>query len=591
MNRVLVQLRQALAWARPEGGAGRRSPTVRARTWTARVGIVAAAVLLVAACGSSNGSGGSTKVGGTLTYALDEDVAGFNVLSAGDQEEVLAEMLNNVWPGVFIIEPDLKPHLNTSFVTSARVTSTSPQTVVYQINPKAVWSDGTPINADDFIYNWQAQSGDSTYTDLGGKPYEPATTTGFQSIKSVTGSNNGKTVTVVFAQPFGDWQSLFTPMIPAHIAKSVGFNKGFQDFGPAVQVSGGPFMIQSYTKGQDLVEVPNPHYWGARPSLSKLVFRFILDDSQQPAAVQNNEVQIVNPTLATLTFYDSLRHVSNFKVDVAGGLSYQHIDFNQANPYLANVNIRQAIAYGTDRRTITQRTAGLIDKNIQPLGNRIFMPAQPQYKDNSSGYGDFNASKARSLLQQAGMTMGSDGYFQPGAGPEKGQDLTFSISTTSGQPLRSQIEQLFQSQMKDIGVKINIQNYPAKTLFGTVIPKGEFDLTEFEWGSLAVTPSFFPSIYCSYTDSNNCGSNYDHYANPQVDQRLQSGVAELNPSQAANDFNQVDAQLWKDMVTLPLFQNPDLTGWSTKYANIVPNEYTGVTWNAQDWALKAPASS
>ena len=586
MNRVLVRLRQALTWKHAVGGVGGRSPGGVARSWTARVGVVVAAVLLVAACGTSSGSGGSTKVGGSITYALDEDVAGFNVLSAGDQEEVLAEMLNNVWPAVFPIHPDLKPHLDTSFVTSARVTSTNPQTVQYQINPKAVWSDGTPINADDFVYNWQAQSGDSTYTDVGGKPYQPASTTGYQSIKSVTGSNNGKTVTVVFAQPFGDWQSLFNPMIPAHIAKQVGFNDGFQTFGPAVQVSGGPYMIQSYTKGQDLVAVPNPHYWGARPSLSKIVYRFILDDSQQPAAAQNNEVQIVNPTLATLSFYDSVKHISNFKVSVAGGLSYQHIDFNQANPYLGQTSIRQAIAYGTDRRSITQRTAGLIDKNITPLGNRIFMPAQPQFKDNSAGYGDYNPTKARSLLQQAGMTMGSDGYFQPGAGPEKGQDLTFSISTTSGQETRAEIEQLFQSEMKSIGVKINIQNYTASTLFGTVLPKGEFDMALFAWVQTPF-PSGTQSIFCSYNNSNLCGSNYDHYTDPQVDNLLQQGVNAINTDQGARYFNEADALMWKDMVTLPLFVSPQLAGYSTKYANIEPNTSSqGITWNSHQWAAK-----
>ncbi len=558
----------------------------RRRTGTGWLAVGVLAAMLVAACGSSHSATG-TKTGGSITYALDEDVAGFNILNAVEDSGFTPGIMEVVWPSAFIYYPDLKPHLNTEVVTSAKITRTNPQTVVYQINPKATWSDGTPINADDFIYNWQAQSGDPQYTDVGGQPFQPAATGGYSSIKSVTGSDNGKTATVVFAQSFGNWQSLFSEMIPAHIAKRVGFNDGFANFGPSVQVSGGPYMLQSYTQGQDVVEVPNPHYWGPPPKLSKIVYRVITDDAQQPTAAQSGEVNIVTPVLPTVEFVDQLKSVPSFTYRTLPALGFQHIDFNLANYYLANANVRHAIAYGTDRSTIVKRTADLIDPHITPLQNRLEMPTEQYYKNTSAGYGEFDTSKAKQLLQQSGMTMGSDGYFQPGAGPEKGQDLTFSISTTSGQPLRSQIEQLFQSQMKDIGVKINIQNYPAKTLFGTVIPKGEFDLAEFEWGSLAVTPSFFPSIYCSYTNADLCGSNYDRYANPQVDQLLQSGVAALNPAQAANDFNQVDALLWKDMVTLPLFQNPDLTGWSTKYANIEPNEYTGVTWNAQDWALKA----
>ena len=54
------------------------------------------------------------------------------------------------------------------------------------------------------------------------------------------------------------------------------------------------------------------------------------------------------------------------------------------------------------------------------------------------------------------MTMGSDGYYHPNSGPQAGKDLTFTISTTSGQPVRAQIEQLFQADMKAIGIKINI---------------------------------------------------------------------------------------------------------------------------------------
>ena len=141
--------------------------------------------------------------------------------------------------------------------------------------------------------------------------------------------------------------------------------------------------------------------------------------------------------------------------------------------------------------------------------------------------------------------------------------------------------------MKAIGVKINIQNYPAATLFGTVLPKGEFDITEFAW---VLTPfaSANQSIYCSYTNASLCGANWDHYANKQVDTLFDQALSTLNATQAASLYNQIDGILWKDMVTLPLFQNPDVYGWSTKYANIVPNpSAVGISWNANAWGLKA----
>jgi peptide/nickel transport system substrate-binding protein len=551
----------------------------------------------MAACSSTSSSSTPTtssssgvKSGGTLTYALDQDVAGFNVLNVTDNAFVLGQMLDQTWPSVFVIQPNLSLALNTNVVTSAAVTNTNPQTVVYQINPKATWSDGTPISAQDFIYNWQAQSGNPAYKDVGGKPFLAASTAGFSSIKSVTSSNNGKTATVVFAKPFGDWKSLYgagTPIIPAHIAQKVGFNTGFQTFGPAVQVSGGPYEIQSYAQGQDLIEVRNPHYWGVPGNLSKIVFRFITDDTQIPPAMQNGEVNLTNPTLASTAFKAAVLGIPNTTTTVIPGLEFQHMDFNQANPYLALANVRHAIAYGTNRAEMVQRIVGPLTSKIGPLQNRMFMPIQPQYQDTSGGYGAFNPSMAKTLLSQSNMTMGSDGYFHPKFGPESGKDLSLNISTTSGVPVRAEIEQLFQADMKTIGIKINIQNYNANTLFGTIGPKSEYDIIQFAWVSSPFA-SANQSIYCSYTNASLCGSNWNHYANTQVDNLFNQAVSSVNLAQSTTLYNHIDSILWKDMVTLPLFEAAQLYTWSNTYGNIIPNpSLTGVPWNAQVWGTKA----
>jgi peptide/nickel transport system substrate-binding protein len=85
-----------------------------------------------------------------------------------------------------------------------------------------------------------------------------------------------------------------------------------------------------------------------------------------------------------------------------------------------------------------------------------------------------------------------------------------------------------------------------------------------------------------------CGENWDHYANPQVDKLFGQALSTLSPETAALDYNKIDGLLWKDMATLPLFQQPQLYGWSTKYSNIVPNTSSiGIPWNANQWGVKA----
>ena len=273
--------------------------------------MVAVVAVTLGACssGSSSSSGsttGAVKSGGTMTMALDQNLSGFNVNTSAANQFVLAEILDTVWPQPYITNASLKPVLNTDLITNVTV-SANPQTITYTINPKAVWQDGTPINADDFIYNFQAQSGNSAITDVGGQPFDDASTTGYRQIATVTGSNppngatcdggsaanndaglcpNGKTVTVKFTTPFADWKGLFINLVPAHISRTVGWNTGFT--GAAQTISGSWYKIQSYTDNQSVVLVRNPSYWGTPGKLDKLVFQFFTDSTQEVPALQNS---------------------------------------------------------------------------------------------------------------------------------------------------------------------------------------------------------------------------------------------------------------------------------------------------------------
>ncbi len=165
------------------------------RRFAVAAALVGVAAIILSACSSgssspstSAASASAVKSGGTMTMALDENLAGFNINTSAANEFVLQEILDTVWPQPYIINAALKPVLNTDLLTSVTISS-NPQTITYNINPKAVWQDGTPINADDFIYNWQAQSGNTMYTDVGGQPYDTASSAGYSQIASVTGSN------------------------------------------------------------------------------------------------------------------------------------------------------------------------------------------------------------------------------------------------------------------------------------------------------------------------------------------------------------------------------------------------------------------
>ena len=565
--------------------------------------LAAGALSLSVVAITPSASGASTKAssssGGTATMALDENLAGFNINTSAASEFVLQEIMNMVWPQAFIVNNKLQPVLNNQLLESAVQTSDSPQTVVYTLNPKAVWSDGTPITADDFIYNWQAQSGNTAYTDVGGKPYDDASTSGYNQIQSVVGSNpsggaacapgstadrnvglcpNGRTITVTFKPSFTDWRSIFTNIVPAHIARTVGWNTGF--VGPTQAISGSWYTISSYNENQSLVLTRNPTYWGTPGKLDKIVFQFFSDDSQLVPALQNKEINIFNPSTVNLSIVQTANQVPNTTKVTLPGLEFEHFDFNQADPYLAKLQVREAIAHGVNRQAIITRTVGEISKGITPLGSRMLVSTQKGYQGTSYAY---SPSQSANLLKELGFKK-VNGYYQPNYGSQKGQPLTFTIQSTSGNSIRAQTEELFQAQMKAIGIKINIQNYDANTFFGTNLPTGQYQIGEFAWVTTPFVSGNQP-IYCSYT-STQCAENWTHSANSQVDSLMASGSAAPSTSQEITDYNKADAILWQNMVTLPLYQKPQFWAWSNTLKGVLPNTSSvGVTWNAEDWSI------
>ena len=565
----------------------------------AAVAALSASIIMVAP-GSSGASTRASSSGGTATMALDEDLAGFNVNTSAASEYVLQEIMNMVWPQAFIVSNKLEPVLNRQLLVSASVASQSPQTIVYKLNPKAVWSDGTPITADDFIYNWQAQSGNPAYADVGGQPYDDASTAGYSQISSVVGSApssgaacdpgstadhdaglcpNGRTVTVTFKPSFADWRSLFANLAPAHVARTVGWNTGFT--GPAQVISGSWFKIASYDANQSVVLTRNPKYWSTPAKLDKLVFQFFSDDKQLVPALQNKEIDIFNPSAVSLAMVQTADQVPNTTKATLAGLGFEHIDFNQGDPYLAKVQVRQAIAHAVNRQSIIARTVGQISKGISPLGSRMLMPSQKGYQGTSLA---FDPGQSVALLKKLGFKKAADGYVQPNFGPQKGKDLTFTIQSTAGNTVHAQTEVLFQAQMKAIGIKIDIQNYDADT-FGNNLPSGAYQIAEFAWDSTPFVSGNQP-IYCSYTDANSCGYNFTHSANAHVDALMRQGSSAASASQEVSDYNAADAILWRNMVTLPLYQEPEFFDWSNNLKGVLPSAgSTGVTWNAEDWSI------
>lgn len=511
------------------------------------------------------------KTGGTVTFAIDQEPTGWNVNTATDNEADLAYLETMVLPQPYITKPDFSVVLNTDLLTSVTQTSSSPLTLVWKMNPKAKWSDGTPVNADDFIYNWKMQNGTDPTVDA-------ASTTGYDQIKSITPSDNGETFTMVFGTPYPDWKGLFANLLPAHILKDAagwgtvdkqGNPKGSLHDTAAPSFSAGPFMFKNYKPTKSVEMVPNPSYWGNKPLLDKIIVRF--DVTQLPPAFQNGEISFAYPQ-PQLDDITQFKKNTNLKVYVNFGLSFEHLDLNLGNPMLKDLAVRQAINYGLNRYDLVNKTVGQFDSRAQTLENRLWVNNQPEYAAHANGCTDFNPEKAVKLLEGAGYKKDAAGYYA-----KNGKELSFKIITTGGNPLRELTEQIISDQMKAIGIKIVIANKPGAKAFDD-ITASKYDLALFAWVA-GPYPTSNESIYKSKG-----GQNWNNYSNTKLDAVLHEMVTTPDHATELADSQKADQILWQDLPTIPLYQKPTMVVYAKNLVNVQDDASNqGPLWNAQDW--------
>jgi peptide/nickel transport system substrate-binding protein len=560
------------------------------------------AMALSACGGGSDSDSGDEASGGSgrVVYGESTDWPEnlFPLIAAGNATSV-ANIEAQLFPQAYEIQPDLSVEYNQNLLTEEPTSEVSgeTQTVTYKINPDAVWSDGEPITADDFEFSWNLQ-----------KSSDPAeggcaavlSTTGYDQVTGVEGADDGKTVTVTLGTPFADWKSLFSgsnnPVFPAHVldkgdpaANCEALTAGWPIAdGIPSDISGGPWQLkkENINNGQQIVVLtPNENYWGDKPKLEQLVIQGIGNDPTTAVqGLSSGELNMIYPQ-PQLDLVDQVKELEpNVVSDVNFGLSFEHLDFNTTDPLLSDVRVRQAFAMALDRQEIVDQTVGQFSSDAQVLDNRIWLNTQPQYEDTApEQYKKQDVEGAKTLLQQAGWTQGSDGIFA-----KDGQRLSLKIDTTANNPLREQTIQVMIPQLKEAGIEAVFNANPdifAGADKPTSLEAGGFQVALFAWvGSPFISGT--PPIYLA-PQGDALGQNYARIGSPEIDQLFGQWLTLTEDSEIADTGNQIDRLLWDQMATLPLYQKPTFIAYSSTIEGVEDNPtLAGPLWNSSGYALK-----
>ncbi|KAA1031897.1 ABC transporter family substrate-binding protein [Pseudonocardia sp. EV170527-09] len=571
----------------------------------AAIAVAGISALLLSACGVGGGGGGSSTAsgnfadcatdintcnavpadqlqqGGTITFAIEKNIPNWNVNSAEGNVFETGMATKAFLPYAFTSQPDLTTKLNSDLMVSAD--QTNPTTIVYKVKPEAKWSDGTPIAAPDFVYSWKTQDARQC------PDCATAGNGGFDQIKNVVGSDNGKTITLTLDKPYTDWQSFFNssaPLYPAHIAAQhgdintpAGLASSFDWLGKNVPTySGGPFVIANWQDNQALTLKPNPTWYGAtKPRVDTLILRVITDATQEPIALQNNEVQVVYPQ-PQVDIVSQLQQIPNTSQVQQLGLTWEHLDFNLRNPVLKDKALRAALYTATNRQDIIAKTVGQFNPDVKPLNSLMFLPQQPEYVDNlqgsSLGSGDIEAAKK--LLTDAGYTGVGTKLVAPNGQAVPDMRIRFTV----GNSIRQNTAELFAGYAKQLGVTVTVA--PTDDL-GTTLTAGDYDIMVFAW-----VQSPFPFGGAQQLWLSTSGSNFGKYTNPKTDQLINAAASSTDKASAAQQLNEADKIILGDAYVLPLYQKPTLLATQNSVANVRGNAtLDGPMYNVSEWALRS----
>ena len=450
------------------------------------------------------------------------------------------------------------------------------------------WSDGEPLDARDFQFTWH------TITN---PAYPAVDRSGWEQIESVEVSTDFLTATVRLREPSASFLETVLAgsgansaglLLPAHALEDTAPqdipNSGF---GKETYVGSGPFRLDRWTEGEQLVVERNEHFVGPEPLLERIVLRFVSDPRQAITYLTTGEVDLaVDLPETALPDLAQAPNASYLLTPRGGAVASYAFNLNnpgaldQPHPIFSDPAVRLAIALGFDRNRIVKEL--LFDQTtvgITPLDHT-------PWQDPSLTAYPFDPVQAARVLDAAGWTVQPDGIRA-----RDGVRLSFTHTTTLGEDpdsvLRRQIQEAFIEDMRAIGIEVQPYNYPLVQIEG---PRGVRATRRFDMIDLIDErrggPEKLVRLFSSDTiptAANPTGGNVMGYVNISADHLLVAQARELNHTERSRLIDRVQRQVHEDVPLIPIYAHLEIDVSRRYVQGLDPGPVAGLWWNPEEW--------
>jgi len=542
------------------------------------IGVLIAAGVLAAACGtsSSSSSGSSSGPSGVLTIDNESggtwtcDFSPFNL-------SYVPYSLGPVYePLVFV--NTLQSGQETPWLATSWTWSNGNKQITFTIRNGVKFSNGHPLTAADVVF---------TFNML--KKFKTLDINSVWSVLSSVAQKGSDQVVMTFkaaAVPYfyyiADQIGIVDPAVWSKVANPA----NYPDKNP---VGTGAFTASSSTcTPQNIKYTANPHYWQpGEPKVGTVNYPAFLTNDTANTYLANGQAQWGSQFIPSIQkVYLSRSPNYHYWFPPVANVS---MFINLTNPILKNLAVRQAMAYAINR----QQASSIGEYGYEPASNQtgIVTPTFSSWMNSSqaAAYGNnyaYNPAKAISILKQAGFkrSCSTCTFTTP-----SGQPLSFTILNNGGFSDWVAAVQTIQQSLKAIGIQVTPVNLAATT-YQSDLFTGKYQLGYYA-ETAGPTPYFELRQWLYSANSapigTPAGSNFERYSNPATDALINQYGTTTSAATQHSIVDQLQSVLLKDVPVIPITEQVDwfqydtgsFTGWPTP-----GNPYAQpAAYNYPDW--------
>ncbi len=332
------------------------------------------------------------------------------------------------------------------------------------------------------------------------------------------------TTKIILKRPFAPFlTTMVIGIVPKHIAEAKGKDFAYNPIGS------GPFRFEKWIPDDKIEFLRNDTYYEGAPKLKKIIFKIIPEDTVRLLELKKGSIDFIQNAIPPDSL-PSLKEDKNIKILIVEGTNYSYMGFNMTDPILKNSRVRKAIAHAIDRKAIIEHLLG----GLATPASGLFTPSHWVYESHIKTY-DFEPDRARKLLDEAG-------YPDPdGDGPKSRFRLTYK---TTNNELRKRIAEVFQHQLKEVGIDVEIKTYEWGTFYSD-IKKGNFQIYTLTWVGITDPDIFYNLFHSSSVPP--MGSNRGRYINATLDKLLEKGRSTVEPEGRKDIYSHIQEIISDDL--------------------------------------------